>query len=95
MASEKTISNSTPKFEYGGHTFAEHLVAMKNLTGPNIRLHFMRHNSVVIDTTHGLIHFSHFTLQVKSTASETSAKPQVVRNLGSTTDGDKNDHSIF
>ena len=53
---------------------------MKNLTGPIIRLHFMRHNSVVLDTTHGLIHFPHLTMQVKSELSETSAKPQAVLN---------------
>ena len=38
----------------------------------------MRHNSVVIDTTHGLIHFPHLTMQVKSALSQTSAKPQAV-----------------
>ena len=36
----------------------------------------MRHNSVVIDTTHGLIHFTHLTMQVKSALSQTSAEPQ-------------------
>ena len=54
---------------------------MKNLTGPIIGLHFIRHNSVVIDTTHGLIHFPHFphlTMQVKSALSQTKAKPQAV-----------------
>ena len=50
---------------------------MKNLTGPIIGLHFMRHKSVVMDTTHGLIHFPHLTMQVKSALSQTSAKPQV------------------
>ena len=48
------------------------------MTGPIIGLHFLRHNSVVIDTTHGLIHFPHLTMQVKSTLSQTSAKPQAV-----------------
>ena len=38
----------------------------------------MRHNSVVIDTTHGLIHLPHLTMQVKSALSQTSAKPQAV-----------------
>ena len=38
----------------------------------------MRHNSVVIDTTHGLIHFPHLTMQVKSALSQTSIKPQAV-----------------
>ena len=51
---------------------------MKNLTGPIIGLHLMRRNSVVIDTTHGLIHFPHLTMQVKSASSQASAKPQAV-----------------
>ena len=51
---------------------------MKNPTGPIIGLHFIRDNSVVIDTTNGLIHFPHLTMQVKSALQQTSAKPQVV-----------------
>ena len=51
---------------------------MKKLTGPIIELHFMRNNSVVIDTTHGLIHFPHLTMQVKTASSETTTKPQPV-----------------
>ena len=38
----------------------------------------MRHNSVVIDTTHGFIHFPQLTMQVKSASSQKSAKPQTV-----------------
>ena len=38
----------------------------------------MKHNSLVIDITHGLIHFPQLTMQVKSAASETSATPQGV-----------------
>ena len=38
----------------------------------------MRHNSVVIDTTPTLVRFPHMTMQTKSSASETSAKLQVV-----------------
>ena len=38
----------------------------------------MRNNSVVIDTTHGLIHFPHLTMQVKTASSETITKPQPV-----------------
>ena len=38
----------------------------------------MRHNSVVIDTIHGLIHFPHLTMQVKSASSQASAKAQAV-----------------
>ena len=51
---------------------------MKNLTGPIIGLHFTKHNSVVIDTTHGLIQFRHLTIQFKSALNQTSAKPQLV-----------------
>ena len=54
---EKPLSTATLKFEIGDNSFAEHFVVMKKLTGPIIGLHFMRNNSVVIDTTHGLIHF--------------------------------------
>ena len=58
---------------------------MKNLTRPIIGLHFTRHNSVVIDTTHGLIHFPHLTIPAKNTATETSAKPQSVLIQDNTT----------
>ena len=75
---EKPTATATLKFDIGDHFLAEHFVVMKNLTGPIIGLHFMRHNSVVLDTTHGLIHFSHLTMQVKSALSQTSAKPQAV-----------------
>ena len=75
---EKPTATTTPKFDFGVHSFAENFVMMKNLTGLIIGLHFMRHNSVVIDTTHGLIHFPHLTMQVKSSLSQTSAKLQVV-----------------
>ena len=74
--SEKPTATATIKFDIGDHIFAGHFVVMKNLRGPIIGLHFMRHNSVVIDTTHGLIHFPHLTMQVKSALSQTSVKPQ-------------------
>ena len=48
------------------------------LTGPISGLHFMRNNSVVIDTTHGLIHFPHLTMEVKTASAETTTKPQPV-----------------
>ena len=76
--SEKPSSTATLKLEIGDNTFAEHFIVMKKLTGPKIGLHFMRNNSVVIDTTHGLIHFSHLTMQVKTASSETTTKPQPV-----------------
>ena len=38
----------------------------------------MRHNSVVIDITHGLIHFPNLTIQFKSALTQTIAKPQAV-----------------
>ena len=75
---EKPTATATIKFDIGDHIFAEHFVVMKNLTGPIIGLHFMNHNSVVIDTTHGLIHFPHLTMQVKSASSQASPKPQPV-----------------
>ena len=58
---------------------------MKNLIGPIIGLHFMRHNTVVIDTTHGLIHFPHLTMQAKNAATEAGAKPQPVPTQDNTT----------
>ena len=75
---EKPTATVTLKFDIGDHFFAEHFVVMKNLTGPIIGLHFMKHNSVVLDTTHGLIHFPHLTMQVKRASSQASAKPQPV-----------------
>ena len=75
---EKPSSTATLKFEIGDNSFAEHFVVMKKLTGPIIGLHFMRNNSVVIDTTDGLIHFPHLTMQVKRASSETTTKPQPV-----------------
>ena len=49
---EKPLSTATLKFEIGDNTFAEHFVVMKKLTGPTFGLHFMRNNSVAIDTTY-------------------------------------------
>ena len=62
----------------GESFFAEHFVVTSKLTRPTIGLHFMRINSVVIVTTHGLIPFPHLTMQVKTTSSETTTKPQPV-----------------
>ena len=75
--SEKPLALDTLNFDIGGKTFAAHLVSMKKQLGPIIVLHFLRKNSVVIDTTHDLIHFPHLTMQIKSTL-EMSAKPQAV-----------------
>ena len=75
---EKPIATATLTNDIGDHIFAEHFVVLKNLTGPIKGLPFMRDNSVVIDTTHGLIHFPHLAMQVKSASSGTSAKPQLV-----------------
>ena len=75
---EKPISTATLKFEIGDNCFAEHFIVMKKVTGLIIGLHFLRNNSVVVDTTHGLIHFPHLTMQVKTASSETTTKPQPV-----------------
>ena len=73
---EKPLSTTTLKFELGDNTFTEHFVVMNKLTGPVIGLHFMRNNSAVIDTTHGLIHFPHLTMQTKTASSEATTIPQ-------------------
>ena len=57
---------------------------MKNLKGPFIGLRFLRHNSVVIDTSYGLTHFPHLTMQAKNAAIEESAKPSPVHFLDNT-----------
>ena len=75
---EKPLATATLKFDIGDNSFAEHFVVRKKMTGPIIGLHFMRNNGVVIDTTHGLIHFPHLSMQVKTTSSETTTKPQPV-----------------
>ena len=75
---EKPIATTTLNFEIGDNIFAENFAVKKKLTGPIIGLHFMRNNSVVIDTTHGLTHFPHLTMQVKIASSETFTKPQPV-----------------
>ena len=75
---EKPLSTATLKFEIRGNSFAEHFVVMEKLTGPIFGLPFMRKNCAVIDTTHGLIHFPHLTMLVKTASSETTTKPQPV-----------------
>ena len=75
---EKPLSTTTLKFEIGDNSFSEDFVVMKKLTGPIIRVDFMRNNSVVIDTTHGLIHSPHLTMQVKTASTETTTKRQPV-----------------
>ena len=75
---EKPLSTDTLKFEIGDNTFTQHFLVMKKLTGPIIGLHFMRNNSVVIDTTHGPIEILHLTMQVKRASDETTTKPQLV-----------------
>ena len=74
---DKPFETTTLNFDIGNSVFAEHFVVIQKLTGPIIGLHFMWNNSVVIDRTHGLVHFPHLTMQIKAT-SEMSAKPQAV-----------------
>ena len=75
---ERPLAIAKLKFEIGDVSFVENFVVMQKFTGPIIGLHFMRNNSVVIDTTHGLIHFPHLTMQVKTASIETTTKPQPV-----------------
>ena len=56
---EKPIATATLEFDIEDHIFAEHFVVLKNLTGLIIGLHFIIHNSVAIDTTHGPMQFPH------------------------------------
>ena len=75
---EKPLAKATLKIIFADHTLAEHFVVVKNMTGLIIGLHFTKHNSVFIDTTHGFNRLPHMTMQFKSAASQTSAKPQAV-----------------
>ena len=75
---EKPLSTATLKFEIGDNAFAEHFIVMKKITGPIFGLHFMRNYSVVIDTTHGLRHFPHSKIKVKTASSETNSKTQPI-----------------
>ena len=45
---EKPLATATLKFDIGDKTFAENFVVMKNLTGRNLGLNFMRHNIVEV-----------------------------------------------
>ena len=76
--SEKPLATTILMFDIGDNIFAEYFVRMKKMTRPIIALHFLRTNSVVIDTTHGLVQFSHLKMQVKTASSKTDAKHQPV-----------------
>ena len=75
---EKPSVMATLKIEIVDNIFAEHFVVMKNLTRPTIGLHFIRRNSVVIDTIHCLVLFRHLTMQVKTASTETTTEAQTV-----------------
>ena len=75
---QKLLATATLKIEFGNKIFPEHFAVMKNLARPIIELHFMRNNSVVIDTKHGLIHFPQLTMQVKTASNETTAKARSI-----------------
>ena len=75
---EKPIATATLKFEIGDNTSAEQFVVKNKLTGTIVGLNFRRNSSAVIDTTHGLIHFPHLAMQVKTASSETTTKTQPV-----------------
>ena len=51
---------------------------MKKLTRPPIRLHFIKKNRLVIDTTRGLIRLPHLATQFETASSETTTKPQPI-----------------
>ena len=76
--SKKLLARTKPIFDIGNNTFAKHFVVRKKQTGPNIGLHFKIHNSVSIDTAHGLILFPSLTKQAKNAASKISAQVHFV-----------------
>ena len=78
---EKPLSTATLKFELGDNSFNDYFVVMKKLTGPIIGLHFMRNNSVVIDPTHGLIHFPHLTMQPVITDEALTIPPTTTKTI--------------
>ena len=80
---KNAVATARLDFDIGIKTYVKIIVVMKDLTGPNIDLHFMRHNCIVIDTTHFHRRFSHLTRLVKSTVNETSAKLHFVLTDGS------------
>ena len=95
--SEKPIATAKFKFDIGDYIFAEHFVEMKNGAGPVLGFHFMRHNSVVNDTTRGFILFPHLTMPVKSAAHNRMHKTPSCchsRQYKSTTNNNKNSHCI-
>ena len=71
-------ATASPNFKNGDNNFAEHFVVMNRLTGPIFGSHFLRNYSVVMDTTQGLIHFPHLTMQVKTASCEKTTKPKPV-----------------
>ena len=73
---EGPLATATLKFEFGDKILTERFVVVEKFTGQFIGLHYMRSNSVVIDTTLGLLYFPQLTMQVKPTA-KMNAKPQL------------------
>ena len=73
---QKPLATATLDFEIGDNLFLEHFVVFKKLSGTILGLHYKWNNSVVIDTTHCLIHFPQLTTQIK-TASSATANPNL------------------
>ena len=76
---EKPIGTTTLKFGTGENTFAKNFVVMKKLEEQFMGLHFMRHNSVVIDTTQSLVIFPDFlTTDLRSANSVNFSKQKTL-----------------
>ena len=73
---EKPFATTTLECAPGDHFFAKHFVVMKNLSGPTIGLHLLRHISVVNDTADGPVHFPRMTMQIKSAVNDTCVRRQ-------------------
>ena len=92
----ETVSNRHNYFWHWITCFAEYFVVMKNLTRPIFGLPFMRHNIVVIDTTHSLIHFPHLTRQFKTREAKRVLNPKLfsITNPNTTTNDNEKNHSL-
>ena len=72
---KKPMATVNCKINKGDNSFAEPSVILTKSAGPKIGLQFFRHNSVVIDSTQGLIHLTQVTIQVKGINSKKDANP--------------------
>ena len=73
---EKPTATTILKFDKGRPAFEKDIMVIKNVTGFNTGLRFMRHICVISDSTHGLNRFLYLKMHVRSATSKTSIKLQ-------------------